>query len=138
MANLFPATPRMNLPPVQGIRQIALTTKNVPALAAFYRDVVGLKHLFDAGPNLVFLEVGGVRLMLTQPSAPELDHPPSLFYYLVEDIETAHATLKARGAREERPPGLTAKMPDHELWTSFFRDPDNHLFALMAEKRPTP
>ena len=126
----------MDAPPVKSIRQIALTTKNVPALAAFYRDVVGLKHLFDAGPNLSFFDVGGVRLMLTLPSAPELDHAPSLFYYLVDDIATAHATLKARGAREERPPGLTAKMPDHELWTSFFRDPDGHLFALMDEKRP--
>jgi predicted enzyme related to lactoylglutathione lyase len=125
----------MSHSPVQRIRQIAVTTKNVPALAAFYRDVVGLQHLFDAGPNLSFFDVGGVRLMLTLPSAPELEHAPSLFYYLVEDIEAAHATLKARGAREERPPGLTAKMPDHELWTSFFRDPDNHLFALMCEKR---
>lgn len=128
----------MSPSPVQCIRQIALTTGNVPALAAFYRDVVGLKHLFDAGPDLAFFDVGGVRLMLTRPSAPELDHAPSLFYYLVADIETAHAALKARGAREERPPGLTAKMPDHELWTSFFRDPDNHLFALMCEKRPVP
>jgi predicted enzyme related to lactoylglutathione lyase len=124
--------------PVQRIRQIALATKNVPALAAFYRDVVGLKHLFDAGPGLSFFDIGGVRLMLTLPSAPELDHPPSLIYYLVEDIDTAHAAIKARGAREERPPGLTAKMPDHELWTSFFRDPDGHLLALMSEKRPAP
>jgi predicted enzyme related to lactoylglutathione lyase len=126
----------MSQSPVTRIRQIALTTKNVPALAAFYRDVVGLPHLFDAGPNLAFFDVGGVWLMLTLPSSPELDHPPSLFYYLVEDIEAAHALFKARGAREEHPPGLTARMPDHELWTSFFRDPDNHLFALMSEKRP--
>lgn len=122
--------------PIKAIRQIALTTKNVPALAAFYRDVVGLKHLFDAGPNLSFFDVGGVRLMLTLPSSPELDHAPSLFYYRVDDIAAAHATLKGRGAKEERPPGLTAKMPDHELWTSFFRDPDGHLFALMCEQRP--
>jgi predicted enzyme related to lactoylglutathione lyase len=120
---------------VTRLRQIAITTRNVPALAAFYRDVVGLKHLFDAGPNLSFLDVGGVRLMISQPSSPEVDHAPSLFYYLVDDIDSAHAALKARGAREERPPGLTAKMPDHELWTSFFRDPDGNLFALMCEKR---
>jgi predicted enzyme related to lactoylglutathione lyase len=116
------------------LMQVAITTRNVPALAAFYRDVVGLKHLFDAGPNLAFFDLGGVRLMISMPSSPELDHAPSLFYYRVQDIEAVHAALKARGAREERPPGLTAKMPDHELWTSFFRDTDNHLFALMCEK----
>jgi predicted enzyme related to lactoylglutathione lyase len=121
-------------PAIQRIRQIAITTKNVAALAAFYRDVIGLKHLFDAGPNLSFFDVGGVRLMLTLPTSPELDHAPSVIYYYVEDIETAHGTFKARGAREERPPGLAARMPDHELWSSFFRDPDNNLFALMCEK----
>jgi predicted enzyme related to lactoylglutathione lyase len=116
------------------LMQVAITTRNVPALAAFYRDVVGLKHLFDAGPNLAFFDLGGVRLMISVPSSPELDHAPSLFYYRVHDIGAVHAALKARGAREERPPGLTAKMPDHELWTSFFRDTDNNLFALMCEK----
>ncbi|MFZ5497083.1 MAG: VOC family protein [Verrucomicrobiota bacterium] len=116
------------------LMQVAITTKNVPALAAFYRDVVGLKHLFDAGPNLAFFDLGGVRLMISVPSSPELDHVPSVLYYRVADIEGVHAALKARGAREERPPGLTARMPDHELWTSFFRDSDNNLFALMCEK----
>jgi methylmalonyl-CoA/ethylmalonyl-CoA epimerase len=120
---------------ITGLRQIALATRDVPRLAAFYRDVVGLKHLFDAGPALSFFDLDGVRLMITAPSSPELDHAPSLLYYRVADIGAAHAALKARGAREERPPGLTAKMPDHELWTSFFRDPDGHLFALMCEKR---
>lgn len=116
------------------LMQIAITSKNVPALAAFYRDVVGLRHLFDAGPNLSFFDLGGVRLMISVPSSPELDHAPSLLYYRVTDIESVHAALKARGVREERPPGLTARMPDHELWTSFFRDSDNNLFALMCEK----
>jgi len=118
-----------------GLLQVAITTNNVPALAAFYRDVVGLKHLFDAGPNLSFFDLGGVRLMISVPSSPELDHAASIFYYRVADIAAAHAALQARGAREERPPALTARMPDHELWTSFFRDPDNNLFALMCEKR---
>jgi predicted enzyme related to lactoylglutathione lyase len=118
-----------------GLMQVAITTRNVPALAAYYREVVGLKHLFDAGPTLSFFDLGGVRLMISVPSSPELDHPASVFYYRVADIAAAHAALKARGAREERPPALTARLPDHELWTSFFRDPDGNLFALMCEKR---
>lgn len=119
-----------------GLMQVAITSRNAPALSAFYRDVLGLKHLFDAGPKLSFFDLGGARLMISEPSSPELDHAASLLYYRVSDIEAAHRALKERGAREERPPGLTARMPDHELWTSFFRDPDNNLFALMCEKRP--
>ena len=116
------------------LMQIAITTKNVAALAAFYRDTVGLKHLFDAGPNLSFFDLGGVRLMISIPSSPELDHPPSILYFRVADLEGIHAALKARGVREEHPPVMTARMADHDLWTSFFRDLDNNLFALMCEK----
>jgi len=114
--------------------QVAITTKDVSTLAAFSRDVVGLKPLFDAGPALSFFDLGGVRLMISPPSSPELDHAPSLFHYRVTDITAVHDALKSRGACEERPPGLAAKMPGHELWTSLFRDSDHNLFALMCEK----
>jgi len=36
----------------------------------------------------------------------------------------------------EAKPHLIAKMPDHDLWMAFFRDPDRNAFALMAEVRP--
>jgi len=116
--------------------QLAITSKNVAALSAFYRDIVGLRHLFDASPSLTFFDLGGVRLMISPPSSPELDHAASILYFRVIDLEATHDALKSRGALEERAPGLTARMPDHELWTSFFRDPDGNLFALMCEKRP--
>ena len=32
-------------------------------------------------------------------------------------------------------PHLLAKLPDHELWMAFFRDPDDNLLALMCEVR---
>jgi methylmalonyl-CoA/ethylmalonyl-CoA epimerase len=73
--------------------------------------------------------------MLTQPSAPEFDHPPSILYFAVPDIDAAHAALVRAGVKIERSPQLTARMPDHELWICFFRDPANNLLALMCEKR---
>jgi methylmalonyl-CoA/ethylmalonyl-CoA epimerase len=30
---------------------------------------------------------------------------------------------------------LIAKMPDHDLWMAFFRDPDQNMLALMSEVR---
>jgi methylmalonyl-CoA/ethylmalonyl-CoA epimerase len=35
----------------------------------------------------------------------------------------------------EDEPHLIAKMPDHELWMTFFRDPDRNLHGLMSEVR---
>ena len=80
---------------ISKIGQIALNAKNIPAAAAFYRDVLGLKHLFSVGDRMAFFDCGGVRLMLSQPSRPELDHPSSILYFLVADIHAAHA--KASG-----------------------------------------
>ena len=49
-------------------------------------------------------------------------------------IDKSPAIL-ARGATNERAPQLTAKLPDHELWIGFVRDPDGNLVGLMEEKR---
>jgi methylmalonyl-CoA/ethylmalonyl-CoA epimerase len=127
--------PPVPAPAISRLRQVAINAHDVPAAAAFYRDVLGLKHLFDAGPNLAFFDCGGVRLMITQPSAPKFDHPSSILYFLVPDIEAGHAALERAGATIEAPPQLSARMPDHELWNCFFRDPAGNVMALMCEKR---
>ena len=36
---------------------------------------------------------------------------------------------------QERAPQLAARLPDHELWIGFVRDPDGNLVGLMEEKR---
>jgi len=59
----------------------------------------------------------------------------SVLYFKVEDIESAFATLASRGVPFEDKPHMIAKMPDHELWMTFFRDPDRNLLALMSERR---
>jgi methylmalonyl-CoA/ethylmalonyl-CoA epimerase len=117
------------------IGQIAVNAHDVPAAATFYREVLGLKPLFSVGDQLAFFDCAGVRLMLTRPSAPEYDHPSSVLYFPVPDIDAGHATLMKAGVTIEHPPRLTARMPDHELWMCFFRDPANNLLALMCEKR---
>ena len=50
-------------------------------------------------------------------------------------LACTHAAIVERGAKNERAPQLTAKMPDHELWAAFVRDPDGNLIGLMEEKR---
>lgn len=56
----------------------------------------------------------------------------SVLYFAVSDIEATHV---ARGATNERAPQLTARMPDHELWIGFLRDPDGNLVGLLEERR---
>lgn len=119
---------------VSRIGQIAINVHDPARATAFYRDVLGLRFLFEAGP-LAFFDCGGVRLMLTRPEKPEFDHPGSILYLVVPDIHAAHGQMTAQGVKFEDTPHLIAKMPDHDLWMTFFRDPENNLLALMSEVR---
>lgn len=117
------------------IGQIAVTVGDIETAVAFYSDILGLEILFRAGPNLAFLNAGGVRLMLSTPQGAGAVGHNSILYFTVTDIEAVYSAFVARGATVEREPQLAAKMPDHELWTGFLRDPDGNLVGLMEEKR---
>jgi len=121
-------------PKLSTIRQIAITVSDVERALEFYRDVLGLSFLFRPGPNLAFLNAGGVRLMLSTPQGAGEVGKNSILYFSVSDITSVHTALLERGATNERAPALTAKMPDHELWTGFLRDPDGNLVGLVEEK----
>src|ERR1700756_1739858 len=103
------------------IGQIAINAHDVDRATAFYRDVLGLPHLFRAG-QLSFFDCGGVRLMLDKAEKPEFDHPSSILYFAVPDIQVAYGKLKESGVRFEDEPHLIARMPAHDLWMTFFRD----------------
>ena len=117
------------------IGQIAVTVSDVETALRFYRDILGLTFLFSAGPNLAFLDAGGVRLMLSTPQGAGSVGHNSILYFKVSDVVAVHAALIERGAADERAPQLTARMPDHELWIGEVRDPDGNLVGLMEEKR---
>ena len=116
------------------IGQIAVPVADVDRAIAFYRDVLGMKFLFKAPPGLGFFDCAGVRLLLDAPAKAQAGKS-SVLYYKVADLPAAFATLKERGVAFEQDPHLIAKMPDHELWMAFFRDPDGNLLALMSEVR---
>jgi predicted enzyme related to lactoylglutathione lyase len=120
---------------LSAIHQIAITISNVSQALPFYRDVLGLDFLFSPSPNLAFLNAGDIRIMLTTPQGAGAVGQNSILYFTARDIAATHAAIVTRGAKNERTPQLTAKMPDHELWTAFVRDPDGNLIGLMEEKR---
>jgi predicted enzyme related to lactoylglutathione lyase len=117
------------------IGQIAITVSDVAVALPYYRDVLGLKFLFSPAPTLAFLSAGPVRIMLSTPQGAGSVGANSILYFKVENVVAVHAAIVGRGSSSERPPQLAAKMPDHELWIGFLRDPDGNLIGLMEEKR---
>jgi methylmalonyl-CoA/ethylmalonyl-CoA epimerase len=114
------------------IGQIAVTVADLPRAVAFYRDALGLKFLFQAPPGLAFFDCAGIRLMLTPPEQQGATHS-SILYFRVDDIQEAHRVLAERGVEFAGAPHLVAKLPDHDLWMAFFRDPEGNLLALLSE-----
>jgi methylmalonyl-CoA/ethylmalonyl-CoA epimerase len=116
------------------IGQIAVPVTEVERAEEFYRETLGMRFLFRAPPGLAFFDCAGVRLMLATEE-PGAERRSPVIYYRVADLPTAVATLKDRGVVMEAEPRLIARMPDHELWMAFFRDPDRNLLGLMSEVR---
>ena len=116
------------------IGQIAIPVGDLERAVVFYRDVLGMRFLFQAPPGLAFFACGGVRLMLDAPAKQQKNHFSSIIYYKVDYLPFAFESLKAHGVQFEQEPEFVAKMPDHELWMAFLKDPDGNMLGLMWEK----
>jgi predicted enzyme related to lactoylglutathione lyase len=125
-------TPSLSL---SQIGQISIIIHDLDRAVEFYRDTLGMKFLFQVPPKMAFFDCGGVRLYLGLPEEAEFDHPSSILYYKVDDIQSAWQVLRDRGAELKGEPHLVARMPDHELWIGFFKDTEGNTLALMSEVR---
>jgi methylmalonyl-CoA/ethylmalonyl-CoA epimerase len=117
------------------IKQIAVPVQSIHDARTFYRDVLGLRHLFDAPPELSFFDCGGVQLMLAGPPAHgehgDRQHP--VLYYDVADIESAHDTLRSSGAKVIEDPHIIARMSGREIWISAISDGQGNVVQLMSD-----
>jgi predicted enzyme related to lactoylglutathione lyase len=116
------------------IGQIAIRARDIGRAVQFYRDTLGMRFLFEV-PNLAFFDCGGVRLMLGTAESPDFDHPGSVIYYKVGDINASYESLQKRGVDFIDKPHLIAKLPDHDLWMVFLKDTEGNTLALMSEVR---
>lgn len=117
------------------IGQVAMNAHDIPRAVHFYREALGMRLLFEAPPKMAFFDCGGTRLMLSLPETAEYDHPGSILYFRVDDIDATHDALSSRGVTFASRPHLVARMTDHELWMTFFKDTEGNTLALMSEKR---
>jgi methylmalonyl-CoA/ethylmalonyl-CoA epimerase len=115
------------------IGQIALTVRDLARAKDFYQNTLGMRFLFDAG-SIAFFQCGTIRLMigLSEEAVPI---GGTILYFKVADIRKVHADLTGKSVEFVQPPHLVAKMPDHELWMAFLKDPEGNMLGLMSEVR---
>jgi catechol-2,3-dioxygenase len=113
--------------------QVSLHTRDAARAESWYRDVLGLRHLFTFG-DLVFFDCDGTRLYIRQLRGKEEWTRGSILYFVVPDIQVAYATLGQRGVRLQGAPHMIYRndATGDEEWMAFFDDPDGNTLAIMA------
>lgn len=71
--------------------------------------------------------------MLALPEKPDFDHPASIVYYRVNDIQKEYELLLSRGVTFEDEPHIVAKMDEYNLWMCFLKDSEGNTLGLMSE-----
>lgn len=119
------------------IAQVSLMVRDLERAVSFYRDVLGIPHLFTAGA-MAFFDLEGVRLYLHAMDEEDW-RPSSILYLTVEDIEGAYRSLQQRGVEAVGAPHLVHTAPDGtQEWMAFFADGEGNTMALLERVAPAP
>ena len=111
--------------------QIALNVSDVDRSEAFYAGTLGIRKLFRFG-DLAFFDCGTTRLLLEKGDPAKVGRG-AVLYFRCADLMLMRRELQSRGVQFTDEPHLIAAMEDHDLWMTFFADPDGHQVALMME-----
>lgn len=129
----FTSTP-FTSKPLTGVGQLHITVSDIERSVRFYRDVLGLPHLFTVeGQPMAFFQAGPVRLYLGRSEDERFVSRP-VVYYAVEDVESAYAEVTGRGAEPLEGPRVVHRDGGTELWMAFVSDPDGIPVGMMAER----
>jgi catechol 2,3-dioxygenase-like lactoylglutathione lyase family enzyme len=110
--------------------QIARSVRDVKESESWYRNLLGLPHLYTFG-TMAFFDCGGVRLMLSQVEGPL--PADSVIYFEVDFIQQVHESLMAKGVDFIDAPHMIHRHPDGtEEWLAFFRDPEGRPLAIHS------
>ena len=116
---------------LQDVAQIAFTVQDLAKAKIFYRDVLELKFLFEAG-TMAFFQCGSVRLMVGEAEKPSISEG-TLVYFRVADLDATAHLLQSRGTSFVQPPHLVARLKSHDLWLAFLKDPAGNTLGLLSE-----
>jgi predicted enzyme related to lactoylglutathione lyase len=120
------------------VGQIHISVSDVEGSVRFYRDVLGIPHLFTVpGQPMAFFASGDVRLYLGQPESPDF-RTRCVLYFTVDDIDTEVKRLEGLGVTFNDQPHVVHRDGSSELWMAGLNDPDGHHIILMQDRESAP
>ena len=118
------------------IGQISRHVRDIEIAVSWYRDVLGLPHLYTFG-TLAFFDCHGVRLFLSAGADATTAAADSILYFRTDDINASVHTLEARGVIFRGAPHMIHRHASGvEEWMAFFDDMDGKPLALMTQVTP--
>jgi methylmalonyl-CoA/ethylmalonyl-CoA epimerase len=115
---------------IDRVLQLSIPVRDLDRAKTFYRDVVGLKFLFEV-PNMVFFDCGGIRILVGIGDVAPKNAGCSI-YFNTPDIKAEVSQLRERGV-EMQDAQMIAQLGDREVWLAHFYDPDGNLVSVMCE-----
>ena len=120
---------------LSSVGQVALHVTSIADAEAFYRDVLGLPHLYTFG-DLAFFDAGGTRLYLQAVEA-ERWTAGTIIYFRVGDIHATYERLSAAAVHFNGAPHMIHRHEDGtEEWMAFFTDPSGNQLSIMCQRVP--
>jgi len=124
------------------ISNVILRVADMDRSLAFYRDRLGLVPRFVSAEFSGF-DTGAATLMLNRPAQLPAAASAGLAAFSevvleAEDVQAAHAALRARGVDFRVDLRVVTSDASRELMAADFRDPDGHLLSLTGWVSKTP
>ena len=116
---------------IQDLAGVIIWTEDLERLAAFYKEVLGLRPQ-SVRPNFVAFRFGEVRLSLGthgQVAGSAKDPYRVMVNLGVADIHEAYRRLRERGVTFIRPP----EEEHWGGWVATFKDPDGNILQLLQQ-----
>ena len=118
---------------ISQIGQVRVPVRDLKSAMEFYRDILGLKFLFD-DTQTAFFECSGVRLVLEVDSKGGNATVGPHVSFQVSDIQEEYERLTARGVRFEAGPRRSPQPADTEPLPISFYDSEGNMLGLVSEK----
>lgn len=113
-----------------GLGQVSRSVTDIGQAEAWYRDVLGLPHLFTFD-KIAFFDCGGTRLMLSQGEKLQADE--SILYFRVGNIDATYQRLLDADVASMSAPHMVHRHEDGtEEWMAFVEDPEGRPIGIMA------
>ena len=116
---------------VSKLDQVALSTRDLPKAVAFYRDVLGLKLMFEVS-GMAFFDMDGTRLMIGAAHYTGPLQNNTYLYFDAGDWAETEAALIKRGVKFDRDAEVVQRAEGKEHALRFFKDPDGNALAIMG------